>query len=398
MQDLTATRVLIPGVIGPYDAHVNLGLHWNHYVRPLFTLDTVRQIATDTQAQADECGSDSVITAHVIDGDPGRDGEPRSVVLVVNWQWWDQDKGAKNVTTILEPIAGGLYGIGNSSWCWEFETWDCLCEEKNPWHIEVCQCGQPRDVQVAVPDGMIATRVCIDGPATYPAFVVKQYGRTVTPYFPLDTVRQLAADTQEFAAQHDPRSVETIHVLETAPDSAGERGTIVLHADWVIEDAEGPADAARIVAPDERGLYRIGPDWHWSFAWWWCACETDNVWHEHRCSACGMTRAEQPKKRLESATWKAARLLRALVPEATSALVDLTDLARICAVHAGDTELDMADDTGPFDTETLGSADEALRQALDDAEPSDLAEAGWEHVTDDASAHVYRITFPVARP
>ncbi|MEU2264974.1 hypothetical protein ABZ568_00670 [Streptomyces olindensis] len=398
MPNLTATRVVIPGVIGPYDAHVNLDLHWNGSARPLFTLDTARQIAADTQAQADECGSDSVITAHIIDGDPGRDGEARSVVLVVNWQWWDQDKSAKNVTTIIEPTVDGLYGIGASSWNWEYQIWDCHCEAENPWHIEVCRCGQPRDLQTAVPDGMIATRVCIDGPDTYPALIVEddRHGGRVTPYFTLDGVRQLAADTHKYA-ERDPRSAETIHILETAPDAAGERGTIVLHADWVVEDQDGPADAARVVAPNEHGLYRIGPDWHWSLAWWWCACETYNHWHEYRCSGCGMTRAEQPKKGLEAATWKAARLLRALAPEATSALVDLTDLPRICTVYAGDTELDMADDTGPFDTETLGAADEALRQALDDVEPSDLAEAGWEPVADDESDHVYRVTFPAAR-
>lgn len=222
MQNLTATRVVIPGVVGPYDGHVDLGTHWNGYAQPLFTLDTVRQIATDTQTLADECGFDSVITAHVIDGDPGHEGEPRSVVLVVNWQWWEQGNGAKNVTHISEPTADGLYGLGGSSWCWEFQIWDCRCEEKNPWHVAVCECGQPRDMQAAVPDGMRATRVCVDGPATYPAFVVKhaRYGQRVTPYFTLDTVRQLADDTQKAAAQYDPHSAETIHVLDTAPDAA----------------------------------------------------------------------------------------------------------------------------------------------------------------------------------
>ncbi|MEH0579082.1 hypothetical protein QBA54_32435 [Streptomyces sp. B21-108] len=73
---------------------------------------------------------------------------------------------------------------------------------------------------------------------------------------------------------------------------------------------------------------------------------------------------------------------------------NLTDLARVCAVYAGDTEIDTADDTGPFDTETLGAADEALRQALDDAAPTDLEAAGWEHVPDEESARLYRITFP----
>ncbi|MER6632225.1 hypothetical protein ABT301_29095 [Streptomyces sp. NPDC000987] len=390
-QRLTATRVSLPSVIGPYDAHVELADHWNGYARPLFTLDTVRKIATDTQVLAEECGYNDAITAHVIDGDHGRDGEHRAVVLIVKWLYWE-DGGSKKVTDIVEPTTYGLYGIGGSSWCWEFQTWDCLCQEKNPWHVTVCQCGELRDMQVAVPDGMRATRVCVDGLDAYPAFVAEhaQYGQRVTPYFTLDTVRQLATGTQEAAAQqHDPRSAETIHVLETAPDTAGNRGAIVLHTDWFTEVDEGPKDAVRTVVPNEHGLYPIGPDWHWRIAWWVCGCGNDNAWHDDQCSACGLTRAEQPKAILETASRKVGRLLQAQAPEATSALVDLTNLARIIAVYAGDTEIDTADDTGPFDTETLGAADAEIQQALEKAVIGDLAGAGWEPV----EQSIYRITF-----
>jgi hypothetical protein len=395
MQNLTMTRVLIPGVIGPYDAHVNLAADWNGFAQPLFTLSTVRQIASDTQAQADECGSDAVVTVHVIDGDPGPEGEPRAVVLTVNWQWWCQDKGAKKVTAIAEPTVDGLYGLPGSSLCWEIETWDCTCEEKNPWHVAACQCGQLRDMQVAVPDGMVATRVRVDGLASYPAFVVEdaRRGQHITPYFPLDAVRELAADTQKAAAQNDPRSAETIHVLETLPDATGNRGTLVLHADWVTEADEGAADAAKVVVPNEHGLYPVGPDWHWALACWWCTCGWDNAWHRAACRACGLTRAGQPATPLEAAARRAGLILRTLAPEATSALVDLHDAARICAVYVGDTEIDTADGTGVFDTVTLGVADEALRQALDGASPSDLAKSKWEPAPDAESADLYRITF-----
>ncbi|MEU5476839.1 hypothetical protein [Streptomyces mirabilis] len=50
-----------------------------------------------------------------------------------------------------------------------------------------------------------------------------------------------------------------------------------------------------------------------------------------------------------------------------------------------------------FDTETLGAADEALRQALDEAAPGDLAKAKWEPAPDAESTDLYRITFPPAR-
>ncbi|MEU0060934.1 hypothetical protein [Streptomyces sp. NPDC006334] len=398
MQNLTATRVLLPGIIGPYDAHVDLADHWNGFVRPLFTLDTVRQIATDTQAQADECGRDDVITAHVIDGDTGRSGEHRAVVLVVNWPYWGQDGGAKKATNIVEPTTYGLYGIGGSSWSWEFQTWDCRCEEKNPWHVTVCQCGELRDMQVAAPKGMRATRVSVDGSEAYPAFVAEhaRYGQHVTPHFTLDTVRQLAVGTQEAAAQHDPRSAETVHVLETAPDTGGNRGVIVLHIDWFTEVDEGPKDAVRTIVPTEHGLYAVGSDWHWKIAGWWCVCDQDNLWNDNQCNACGLARAEQPKTGLDTAVWKVGRVLRTLVPAVTAALVDLTHLGHICAVFAGDVEVDLGDDTGPFDAETLGEADEILRQALDEA-AGDLTGSGWERVPDKRSDRLYRITFPAVR-
>ncbi|GGZ73172.1 hypothetical protein ACFOOM_01000 [Streptomyces echinoruber] len=381
MQHLTATRVLIPGVIGPYDAHVELADDWNGHVRPLFSLTIVRQIAADTQAQAGEYGHDNVITAHVIDGDPGRDGEHRAVVLVVNWQWWDQDGGARKVTDIVEPTSYGLYAIGGDSWCWEFQTWDCRCEEKNPWHVTVCQCGQPRAMQVAVPKGMKATRVGVDGLGSYPAFVVEhaRLGQLVAPHFTLDTVRQLADDTQKAAAQYDPRSAETIHVLDAAPAPDGTRRSIVLHTDWCIEVDDGPADAVRVVAPDQFGLYPVAPDWHWRITTWSCVCGNANAWDDDQCHACTLTRAGQPKTDLEAAAWKVGRLLRAQAPEATSALIDLTELAHITAVYAGIDEISTADD-GPFDTETLGTADAEIQQALEKAAIGDLTNAGWEPV------------------
>ncbi|MER5372754.1 hypothetical protein [Streptomyces sp. NPDC002553] len=85
-----------------------------------------------------------------------------------------------------------------------------------------------------------------------------------------------------------------------------------------------------------------------------------------------------------------------MTPQATSALVDITGLARVCAVFAGDDEIDTADDTGPFDTETLGWADEVLRMAMDEAVPEDIPASGWELVPDERSAALYRITFPTA--
>ncbi|MEU6595285.1 hypothetical protein ABZ923_39845 [Streptomyces sp. NPDC046881] len=168
---------------------------------------------------------------------------------------------------------------------------------------------------------------------------------------------------------------------------------IFVHVRWMyLGDDLGTAN---IVEPDRDGLYPIGGwEWTWSIASWWCPCAYHNEWHELECEKCGASREDRPKTPLAIATALAGQTLRGLVPEATSALVDLTSLGHICQVFAGDTEVDTADDSGPYDTETLGAADTILRQAL--VEDDDLTAAGWEHAPDPQSERLYRITFPAA--
>lgn len=282
----------------------------------------------------------------------------------------------------------------------------------------------------------------------------------LSPHFPLDAARQLSTQTLNLADEYGYGSVDTIHVIDGRADSpdtvhiieggpsrysedepetlavavrihwrgvdgdadaatritaatpqarkaarrskSGGRGAhraVVIHIRWMYLD-EGSDTAANAVKPDREGLFPIGGwEWCWHFVSWSCVCGLDLNWHETEC-LCGLTRDNQPAPLtpVEVLTRKAGTVLRSLVPETTSALVDLQDLARICAVFAGDTEIDTADDTGPFDTETLGAADSILRLALTEAAPGDLTAAGWEHVPDDETAHLYRITFPTPRP
>ncbi|MFH8257870.1 hypothetical protein [Streptomyces roseolus] len=89
------------------------------------------------------------------------------------------------------------------------------------------------------------------------------------------------------------------------------------------------------------------------------------------------------------------KILRTVTPQATSVLVDITGPARVCAVFAGDDEIDTAN-TGPFDTETLGWADEVLRRAMIETGPEDIVVSGWELVPDERSAALFRITFPTS--
>ncbi|MCX4681655.1 hypothetical protein OG413_41375 [Streptomyces sp. NBC_01433] len=302
---------------------------------------------------------------------------------------------------------------------------------------------------------MINTRVCIDdmlGPLDCTLNPANRWNGWLSPNFALDAVRELSAQTLRLADEDGYDCVETIHVIEARADSQdtvhiieggpsryceeGEenvavavhvpwramsrganalitnatpqarkaarkrkvtgrsaRRVVVVHIRWQYLD-EGSVTAANIVRPNDEGLYSIGGwEWTWHFASWWCACGSDSYWHETEC-LCGLTRDSQPKTPLGTAGVKIGQILRIPAPGATSALVDLTDLARVCAVFAGNSEIDTADDTGPFDTETLGWADEVLRMAMDEAATEDLAASGWERIPDEKSTALYRITFP----
>ncbi|WP_328434556.1 hypothetical protein [Streptomyces sp. NBC_00425] len=110
---------------------------------------------------------------------------------------------------------------------------------------------------------LTSTRVTLPGlEGSYEAYVAP--GRDCSPLFTLDTTRKIAAETQKVAAaSRDPRSAETIHVLEAAPAAAGQRAAIVVHVDWCAQ-TDGDADAARIVTPNGNGLYPLGTDWQWA--------------------------------------------------------------------------------------------------------------------------------------
>jgi hypothetical protein len=302
----------------------------------------------------------------------------------------------------------------------------------------------------------IATRVCIDdmlGPFDCTLDPTNRWNGWLSPHFALDAVRALSNQTLRMADEDGYDCVDTIHVIDGRADSQdtvhiieggpsrnreegeetqavavhipwrglsrganatittaapqsrktarkrkvtgrGARRAVVVHIRWQYLD-EGSDTAATTVSPDAEGLYPIGGwEWTWHFASWWCACGNDFDWHETQCP-CGLTRDSQPKAPLGTAGVKVGQILRQVAPEATSALIDLTDLARVCAVFAGNSELDTADDTGPFDTETLGWADEVLRMAMDEAAvPEDINASGWERVPDEKSTALYRVTFP----
>ncbi|MGA5599606.1 hypothetical protein ACPCUF_00970 [Streptomyces griseoincarnatus] len=297
----------------------------------------------------------------------------------------------------------------------------------------------------------IETRVCLDdllGPyeATVDPAPEKRWNGWLAPHFTLDTVREMTGRTADLAARYGHDSTVTVHVIDrhadspssvhvidggtdrdgnprqavvhvrwnlvdddperavsffparpgtevttTEPAGGGKPRSVVFSMDWQWwTDADGPGDVADVYTPDEEGRYAIGAwSWCWDYAVWWCTCGTGNRWHETTCLACPLPRPAQPIRELAELPATIRRLLCAQAPEATSVLVDLHSPPHVYAVYAGDTELDSADDTGPFDTETLGAVDTAIREALDHAVIGDLTNAGWQAI----EPSCYRITF-----
>lgn len=271
---------------------------------------------------------------------------------------------------------------------------------------------------------MIDTRVCIDdmlGPFDCKLDPNNRWNGWMSPYFTLDAARELSAQTLRMADEYGYDCTDTIHVIEgrtgsrdtvhiiesdlkrvtdeedehddreplaiavrvnwrdleqgaghaatiavatpaprkaarrRKPDGKGATRTVVVHIRWQWADESDTA--ANVIAPNHDDLYGIGGwEWTWSCTVWWCpGCGSHANWHDTECW-CGLTR---PATDLAVAAWTAGCILHDRAPEATSALVDLS-AARIVAVFADDTEIDTAE--GPLDTETLGSADEALRR------------------------------------
>ncbi|REE61478.1 hypothetical protein BX257_4057 [Streptomyces sp. 3212.3] len=204
-----------------------------------------------------------------------------------------------------------------------------------------------RPEPVADPD--IHTRVCIDsmlGPYDAKLDPTHRWNGWLSPYFTLDTVRQLAARTQEMAEEDGFDCVDTIHVIDGDTDSDGEPRAVVVHIRWQYL-GEGAESAASIIQPNDEGLYGVGGwEWTWHFASWTCACGTDAYWHVETCENCGAARdgqlqeqapagqpepAADPKEivRLRERVHHAAARVRAdpdsTNPEWRAALADLTE-------------------------------------------------------------------------
>ncbi|WP_331732030.1 hypothetical protein OG592_41035 (plasmid) [Streptomyces avidinii] len=144
--------------------------------------------------------------------------------------------------------------------------------------------------------GSVRTRVTIDGTPDYPAVVdpANRWNGFVSPFFTLDTVRELAAETLDVATKQGYDCADTIHVIDGGTDSGGAPRAVVLHIRWMYLEDEGPAQVTSIISPrEEDGLYGIGGwEWTWSISTWDCACGL--AWYYHETGPCPNCGGERP--------------------------------------------------------------------------------------------------------
>ncbi|WP_030236839.1 hypothetical protein [Streptomyces sp. NRRL S-350] len=111
---------------------------------------------------------------------------------------------------------------------------------------------------------MIQTLVCCNDRDRYPAMVdpADQRDGYVKPWFDLETVREIAAASQEEAARYGHGSVDTVHVLDG--DVSGTAHAVVLVVCWMYLGGERAEEAAEILRPNADGRYAVGGhEWCW---------------------------------------------------------------------------------------------------------------------------------------
>ncbi|MFE0765387.1 hypothetical protein [Streptomyces smyrnaeus] len=237
---------------------------------------------------------------------------------------------------------------------------------------------------------MIDTWVCVDDEHIYPARLDRsnRWNGWVSPGFTLDAVRQLAAHTEEAAEEYGYDCVDQIKVIDGVPEP------VVLHIRWQYLTDE-PTTAANVVKPDADGRYWIG-GWEWT----WYEVEDGPLFYAKKAAY------KAWQKVLAESGRRAGEIVRTQMPDATSCLIDLPGHGRIVQVESlsGDgwptgTDADGEGGYGPFDTETLGEADEVLRKALDHGrDPISLEVSGWRPARDIGEPELHRIVFaPLGR-
>ncbi|MER7477395.1 hypothetical protein ABTX60_07030 [Streptomyces sp. NPDC126510] len=119
-------------------------------------------------------------------------------------------------------------------------------------------------VSASLPSAMVDAMVCANERDRYPAKVdpADQRAGYVKPWFDLDTVRRIAADTQRDAKTFGHGSVDTVHVLDGVVD--GKPHAVVLVVSWMYLGNEWNEKATEVLRPNAVGRYAVGGhDWCW---------------------------------------------------------------------------------------------------------------------------------------
>ena len=97
-----------------YEAMADKSRHWNGFLIPRFTLETVRIIAADLQADIATMGHSDMEEIRVIEAPAVT--EDAAVVVHITWAYFidARDRCAK----IISPGADGLFPIGAREWTW----------------------------------------------------------------------------------------------------------------------------------------------------------------------------------------------------------------------------------------------------------------------------------------
>ncbi|WP_324787145.1 hypothetical protein [Streptomyces sp. H51] len=121
-------------------------------------------------------------------------------------------------------------------------------------------------------DGLIVARVCIDdtlGPYEARLDPTNRWNGWLCPRFDLDTVRKIAARTQEMADEYGHDTYDTVHVID-GDARRSEHRAVVLVVRWQYlggEPGEEVEHAVSVISPDADGLYGIGGgEWTWHAA------------------------------------------------------------------------------------------------------------------------------------
>ncbi|MEU1180615.1 hypothetical protein ABZ464_23735 [Streptomyces sp. NPDC005820] len=194
-------------------------------------------------------------------------------------RYWTADGGERTFVEAvgLTEAGNGIHGM--SEWTAYLDdstrdAWHPLCDDlpdrkgRSSYRLDLIRAAAlplAEPTPAARPlSAMVDVMVCANERDHYPAKVdpADQRDGHVRPWFDLDTVRWIAADTQAEAARYGHGSADTVHVLDGTVDNTAH--AVVLVISWMYLGGERHEKATEILQPNAVGRYAVGGhDWCW---------------------------------------------------------------------------------------------------------------------------------------